>query len=192
MLNNPKFFRSLLTVIIVFIGVNIYVDYKIRSYLTHALIKQTKKQLDLQIEVETLKDRLLDSEIAYVSTIKKYCKQYRVDPKLVMAVIKAESGFDKHAISHQGAIGLMQIMPSTYKWIRKSYALPEKDLRGPDANIQAGVIYLAVLIEKHGDIKRVLAEYNGGPRASIAYPNTYKETVVYVDRVITYYRGYKQ
>ena len=53
----------------------------------------------------------------YVEYVRKYSYKYGVDENMIFAIIKAESGFDKDAESRVGAIGLMQIMPSTGEWI---------------------------------------------------------------------------
>jgi soluble lytic murein transglycosylase len=160
--------------------------------MTRVLDHYAAEQVLLNLQMAMLKDQMYVNEVAYITIIKKYCTKYKVDPKLVMAVIKVESDYDPKALSNKGAIGLMQIMPDTYSWVCKNFKLSEKDLRNPNTNIQAGVLYLGVLMEKHGDIRKVLAEYNGGPRASRSYPHASKDVVVYVDRVMGYYKDYRK
>jgi len=91
---------------------------------------------------------------------------YGVDPYLVAAVAKAESGFEPGAVSPVGAVGLMQIMPETAVWIQqrpdwKGGAVP--DLTDPAANLEMGAYYLAYLTQLFaGDLRSTLAAYNAG------------------------------
>jgi soluble lytic murein transglycosylase-like protein len=105
---------------------------------------------------------------------------------LVKAVIAAESGFDPEAISRKGALGLMQLMPST------SAQLGLEDPLRPDENVRGGVRYLRALIDRYDDLSLALAAYNAGPTAVDRYGGIppYRETRDYVKRVLTYYRDY--
>ena len=119
-------------------------------------------------------------------------KEFRISPALVFAVIKVESGFNPSAISSAGAVGLMQVMPSTAKWLGF-----EDNLFNPAINIKAGCKYLAYLQEIFLDETTVLAAYNAGPnkvkvwiederygQASRTLRKTpYKETNDYIKRV---------
>ena len=81
-----------------------------------------------------------------------------VDPLLVMALVQVESRFDPWAISEKGAAGLMQITPLT------SLELGLDNPLHPEANLRAGIRYLADLRETFSDETLVLAAYNAGPR----------------------------
>jgi soluble lytic murein transglycosylase len=109
-----------------------------------------------------------------------------VQPALVKAVIAAESNFDPAAVSHKGAQGLMQLMPSTAR------ALGVEDPLYPPDNVEGGTLYLRRMIDRYGDLERALAAYNAGPRAVDRYGGIppYAETQAYVRRVLTYYRSY--
>lgn len=90
----------------------------------------------------------------------------QIDPLLVAAVIRAESGFQENAVSPEGARGLMQLMPSTARWIaernNESGYHPDK-LFEPGYNISAGAWYLADLLRQFGGSETIaLAAYNGG------------------------------
>lgn len=114
--------------------------------------------------------------------------KYAVDPALVRAVIHAESGFNPQARSHKGAIGLMQLMPATAR------QLGVADARQPSDNIQAGVQYLAGLLERfNGDVTLAAAAYNAGPEAVTKYAGVppYAETQVYVQRIQILRRRYQ-
>ena len=84
-------------------------------------------------------------------------KRNGVDPSLVRAVIKVESNFDRRAVSHKGALGLMQLIPSTGK------RFGVRDFFDPAQNIDGGVRYLRFLLQKfHGNLDLSLAAYNSG------------------------------
>ncbi len=126
---------------------------------------------------------LSKSEIKYA--VHKIAKKYSIDPKLVMAVIKVESGFNHLAESHKGAQGLMQLAPITQK---------ELGIRcpfDPYANIEAGIRYLKYLMERYGKLDLTLAAYNAGPTAVDKYGGIppYKETKRYVKKVLMTYRN---
>lgn len=90
--------------------------------------------------------------------------RYSVSPVLIASVINAESSFDKDAKSTSGAIGLMQVLPTTAEWLcgimNKAYY---KDiLYNPYSNIEIGTYYLKYLIHIFGDTLTALASYNAG------------------------------
>jgi len=120
--------------------------------------------------------------------IRQQARQFKVDPSLVMAVIHAESYYDKNAISRAGAVGLMQLMPATAKRFGVS------NRKDAAQNIQGGVRYLKYLLELFDfNIRLTLAAYNAGESAVKKYENKippYKETQHYVKKVLVYYQNY--
>lgn len=102
----------------------------------------------------------------YRQTISHYSAAYGVDMYLLVAVMKAESNFNKHAVSATGARGLMQIMPDTGRWIAAkmgSSGFDPDQLFEPDTSIRLGAWYIADLTQEFaGDTVLVLAAYNGG------------------------------
>ena len=116
-------------------------------------------------------------------------KQYGVDSRLVKAIIKAESDFNPTAVSTKGAMGLMQIMPQNFQH------LDIEDPFDPRENIMGGTRYFRYLYDRFdGKLALSLAAYNAGPTAVDNYNKTippYRETEQYVQRVLTYYRNYK-
>jgi len=120
--------------------------------------------------------------------IRKQARLFKVDPALVLAVIHAESAYDKNAISRAGAVGLMQLMPATAKRFGVSNRNDAKQ------NITGGVRYLKHLLKLFEfDIKLALAAYNAGESAVMKYGNKippYPETQGYVKKVISYYKDY--
>lgn len=106
---------------------------------------------------------------------------YKLDPDLVNSVIRAESGFNVHAISPKGAQGLMQLMPQTASQLGVQNAFD------PQANVEAGSRYLRELLERYDfDLIKALAAYNAGPQRVEQYGGVppYYETKAYVARIV--------
>lgn len=92
-----------------------------------------------------------------------------LDPRLIAAVIHAESTFRVRARSEVGARGLMQVMPATGRWLmeRRGERLGTASrLYEPDLNVALGTAYLAELIARFGSVEHALAAYNAGPTAA--------------------------
>lgn len=92
--------------------------------------------------------------------------QHKVDPLLVLSIMKAESKFDPNAISRRGAKGLMQIMDKTGEWAATEMQIADftqDKLFDPATNINIGCWYLAKLLDQYdGDISTLSAAYNAG------------------------------
>jgi soluble lytic murein transglycosylase-like protein len=120
------------------------------------------------------------------SAIEQAAARHNVDPNLVRAVVKVESNFNPNAVSRKGAMGLMQLMPSTAR------QLNVKNPFDPEQNVDAGVRHLKQLLESYGgNIKLTLAAYNAGAGAvarSSGVPR-YAETQNYVRRITNLYYG---
>ena len=145
----------------------------------------------------------------YWPVIQKVSKETGVDPYLLLAVAKQESTFRARIQSTAGAVGVMQLMPSTARWmaeITKEITIEEvNDLHSPRNSIRIGAYYLRRLKDNtKGDIVEALAAYNGGP-GNVAkwqkrFPNLkadefiesipFDETRHYVKRVLGYYAAY--
>ncbi len=122
----------------------------------------------------------------FYSIVKEKANKYEIDPSLVHAVIKAESNGNPYAISRKGAMGLMQLMPTTASELRVGNPFD------PEDNIDGGTRYLKSLIERfNGDLVLALAAYNAGPKAverSGSVPPI-SETKHYVKKVLSIYNG---
>jgi soluble lytic murein transglycosylase-like protein len=124
----------------------------------------------------------------YDSLISEFSKKYQVDFALIKAVIRAESGFNPHAVSRKGAKGLMQLMPETATRVNVS------NIFNPRENIEGGVRYLKYLLSLFNDDLRLsLAAYNAGENivAEVRSIPPYRETVDYVRKVLSYYQSYR-
>lgn len=142
--------------------------------------------------------------------IETAARTHAVDYELIKAVIAAESGFDASAVSPKGAVGLMQLLPSTAqmygvsadtggrkdgKGKAQAARSVKQKLTDPHTNIHAGARYLAYLLKLFkGDTALAVAAYNAGEgavqRAGNKVPN-YKETQGYVRTVMALYNAFK-
>lgn len=104
--------------------------------------------------------------LKYKENIKYYSLRYGLKPELVASLINKESSFNKDAVSSAGAIGLMQILPSTALYIsemlKEENIFKIEDLYIPEVNIKYGCYYLKYLKNKFNDEKTFLAAYNAG------------------------------
>jgi soluble lytic murein transglycosylase-like protein len=118
--------------------------------------------------------------VPYDSLIEQHAAAQDLSPDLVRAVIQAESAFNPQARSIKGAMGLMQLMPST----AAEYGVANP--YDPAENIRAGVAYLKSLLVRYAhNAELALAAYNAGPRAVEKYGTVppYRETRNYVARI---------
>lgn len=126
----------------------------------------------------------------YTGLIRNYARVYNLPEALIKAVIQAESSFNTNAVSPKGAVGLMQVMPSTAKDVGIM-----GDLKDPSVNIDAGCRYLAMMFSRfNGQLPLALAAYNAGPeavaQAGNAVPN-FPETKNYVSTVMEMMNRFK-
>lgn len=145
----------------------------------------------------------------YNEYVYKYSIENNIDPLLVFSVIKAESNFNETVVSSSGAVGLMQLMENTAKEqaskLGKNYEY--KDLYSPEINIELGISYLSQLINKYdGNIYLAVTAYNAGigvvdgwiqdevikPDGSDIENMPYKETNMYVRKIVRNYNMYKK
>lgn len=121
----------------------------------------------------------------YSPLISAAASKYGLDPALLHAVIRTESGYNSAAVSPKGAVGLMQLMPGT----ASRYGV--RDRHNPSDNIEGGARYLSDLLGMFGaNIKLAVAAYNAGENAVIRHGNKippYPETQEYVSRVLSLY-----
>lgn len=145
----------------------------------------------------------------YGHIVNEAAHRHNVDPLLVVAMMRTESGFDPAAVSVKGARGLMQLMPDTARWAAEQMGLTSfvvDDLDVPDTNIALAVWYIGHLMDTFDHrVLPVVAAYNAGPgnvqrwlREDV-WPGTletvsaipFPETRVYVQRVTQNYRIYR-
>ncbi|MEN8185351.1 MAG: lytic transglycosylase domain-containing protein [Myxococcota bacterium] len=129
------------------------------------------------------------SEIEILAhTLVEECRRHQVDPSLVLGVVQIESGFYNFAMSDKGALGLMQIMPTTGRAMARRLGVPwagPETLFDPVVNVRLGIAYLAQLEANFGRMDVALAAYNWGPgrigarlRRGEVLPRRYAENVL--------------
>jgi hypothetical protein len=120
------------------------------------------------------------------AAINQAAARHNVDPSLVRSVVKVESNFNPNAVSRKGAMGLMQLMPSTARSLNVSNPFD------PAENVDAGVRHLRKLLDSYGgNVRLSLAAYNAGSGAvarSAGVPH-FRETQNYVRRITNLYNG---
>ena len=112
-------------------------------------------------------------------------QQYELNPRLLVAMARAESSFDSAAISVKGARGLLQLMPAT----AERFGVEASELLNPESNLQAAARYLRFLIgEFEGNLRHILAAYNAGEGAVRRHGGVppYRETRNYIRRIYSY------
>ena len=129
--------------------------------------------------------------LAYEQIVRGHARNYRLDPALLAAVIYQESKFRPHVRSRSGAIGLMQLLPSTAQGIATHTGgtrFRVDDLYDPELNVRYGSWYLRHLLDRYGDERTALAAYNAGQDNVDRWRRDgggirFAETRSYVDRI---------
>lgn len=121
---------------------------------------------------------------------------HKMDPLFVLALIKTESTFYNWSKSFNGAMGLMQILPSTGKELAQELKLKwkgEETLLNPFVNVKIGVHYFSTLQERFNDMNASLAAYNAGPNLLASKMKAGEEVAEgFVKKVLTNYKGLKE
>lgn len=173
-------------------GAEIYVyvdEHGVKTFTDRPKPNFTRVVVWEQAEPDRTEAATIYLDPQYQDIILDACRYYKVDPALIMAMIKVESNFNRWAVSPKGAQGLMQLMPATQARLRVT------DPFHPVENIWAGVYYvkyLLVLFNYNYDF--AIAGYNAGENAVIKYNGIppYRETRAYVKRVNYYWALYQQ
>ena len=116
-----------------------------------------EKAIELRYKVKTAQNKSRSFR-EFHRVVEEKAMKHNVDPKLVQAVISAESNWNPNAVSQKGAVGMMQLMPKTARDMGVGNPL------NADENIEGGVKYLKYLLSKfRGNLALALAAYNAGP-----------------------------
>jgi soluble lytic murein transglycosylase len=141
--------------------------------------------------------------VPYPVQVLEHAARYDLPPHLVYAMIREESRFDRNAVSRAGAVGLMQLMPETGRYVARELEIPnwgDESLLDPEINLAFGVWYASSLMGVSGeDYLRMLAAYNAGPAnakrwfggksrsdnvVDVVDGIDFKETRLYVQRIV--------
>jgi len=133
------------------------------------------------IQAQEIKSSLNKSKLKHILIyIEALCWEYGVDYEMVKAVIQTESDWNHKAVSTSGAIGLMQVLPSSAK---SEFDTPKQDLFDPYVNVTVGIKYLSKLNEHFDDLDATLTAYSHGPTVTKKYSDSYISNNFYVKRV---------
>jgi soluble lytic murein transglycosylase-like protein len=140
------------------------------------------------VVTDQVREDFFKKEVPFGALIYQEAKKNNVRPELVAAVVEAESRFKPTARSGAGAVGLMQLVPRTGRW------MGARDLTNPAQNIAAGTKYLKYLHERFdGNETKMIAAYNAGEGNVKRFGGVppFKETRKYVVKVKNYEKEYK-
>jgi soluble lytic murein transglycosylase-like protein len=154
---------------------------------------EPKKGFDYRLIIRT-RPRTYNRDLKFMSgnklkfndLVAKAAAKHQIDPKLLHAVIQAESAYNPNAVSSAGAVGLMQLMPDT----ARRYGVTDR--RDAEQNVDGGTRYLKDLLAMfNSNLTLAVAGYNAGEGAVMKYNNSvppYPETRNYVQHVLSLYR----
>ncbi len=119
------------------------------------------------------------------AVIDRLSAHYGVDPLLVRLLVDQESGYNPWALSPVGAMGLTQLMPQT------AWAMGVNDPWDPEQNLEGGIRYLSIQLDRYQSVELALAAYNAGPGAVDQWGGVppYPETINYVNSIGGRYRA---
>jgi len=152
--------------------------------IAQTVVEAPKKVVDV---AEQVKENFFKTQVPFGSIIYSEAKKNNLPPELVAAVVQQESKFKPTARSGAGAVGLMQLVPRTGRW------MGARDLTNPSQNITAGAKYLKYLTDQfNGDQQKVIAAYNAGEGAVRRFGGVppYRETRNYVQKVRNYQQDF--
>jgi hypothetical protein len=149
-------------------------------------VAEAPKQLTMV--TDQVREEFFKKEVPFGSVIYKEARKNNIRPELVAAVVQAESKFQPTARSGAGAIGLMQLVPKTGRW------MGARDLTNPVQNIAAGAKYLKYLHERFdGNETKVIAAYNAGEGNVQRFNGVppFRETKKYVSKVRNFEQDFR-
>lgn len=164
----------------------------------HAIVNEQEEKLKVLNAIEGIQIGFNEQEIGTLANV-VYTegKRYGLDPMFVLAVIETESAFRKDQVSEKGALGLMQMKPSTGASVAERVGVEwygPPTLHDHEANIRLGTRYLFEKIMEFRDIQKALAAYNMGTTRLRNFMQSNENRVPreYFERVMTHYRELKQ
>lgn len=151
--------------------------------------------------IDIFRDIVEHSEMGYFTALRlsgaivTQCEKFNIDPNLVFAIIRVESSFRPQAVSERGAVGLMQLLPSTAEYVSDLYGYrykDEKSLLDPVTNVKIGIAYFSYLHSNLGHLNYALWAYNYGPTSHQVIADRNPDfTPYYVKQVMTSWRNFR-
>lgn len=203
------FAQSLLGIALLIVGFEVGTSYQSRAEVpveTARLVEVQQAKIrelndnsfrlatEIQLREYLAKGRIRlpkETVVDIAGSISDASSTYGVPPEMILAVIRIESAFDPNALSHKGAVGLMQILPTTAREIAQELSIDwsgEELLRDPVANIQMGTYYLTKLLGRFNDVSVALAAYNHGPNRIARFRDAQLELPMgYTRKVLSHY-----
>lgn len=153
--------------------------------------------------IKSVNKNITEQEAFQISTVAyEESEKYDIDFHFTLGIMTTESRFNVNAKSYCGAVGLMQLMPKTAKYIAEKYDIDYKNLYDIESNIQIGVAYLFHLKTKFGSYELTAAGYNGGSGGAKKYheymigkrkaDEIHNQTLNYVPKVMGYVYDYRK
>jgi soluble lytic murein transglycosylase-like protein len=154
---------------------------------TVSTAEKTPSSTQIKIPIALMGHHISSGNAALDTLVRTAAARNGLDPCLILSVMRAESGFNRSAVSVKGASGLMQLMPET------AARFGVKNIFDPEENVMAGARYLRFLLDRfRGDVRLALAGYNAGEGAVELYGlriPPFQETQNYVRTIYTRYTG---
>jgi hypothetical protein len=150
---------------------------------------------ELEIFQQIIRHSRIDQPLALklASIINSESKKYDIDPYLILSIIQVESRFSPTAVSHKGARGLMQLMPTTGRYVANKYDLPLKNTRSlfdPATNIRLGIAYLSYLENIYGNMDYALFAYNHGPKKTKQIQKSFRKSKPYYVKAVMNFKEF--
>lgn len=153
------------------------------------MVQLIELPIDAKFQAVPPEGRQPVSRVELERAVVRAAGQHNLHPAILLAVMKAESSFNPVVVSKAGAVGLMQLVPET------AMRHGVRNLYDTDENVAGGAKHLRYLLDRfHGNMRLALAAYNAGERNVDRYGKIppYKETRLYVQKVLSYYRDYRK
>ena len=136
------------------------------AHVRHLYMKYYLKLMRKQTDVFLL-SRLAELSLypmPFYEMVREKAKQYNLEISAIYALMRQESQFHSGATSVSNAKGLMQVLPSTARWVNRKLKIPGMNLYNPEHNLAIGIQFFSDMNRQfHGDFEQIAAAYNGGP-----------------------------
>ncbi len=158
--------------------------------ISGGIVTSAPSQSDILKLILRFSDEISSSQAKKLAElIIEECDNYEIDPSLVLAIIQVESNFSPTAVSGKGAIGLMQVMPSTAEYLAGKLGISvsgKKELHDPFLNVRLGIYYLSLLEGRFDNIEDALFAYYYGPSRFESNRYISRKLPTYVRKILSF------